>query len=111
VLCPRCYDCIIGNSDVVGELLTISKALVGEPQAVVQNAAKEILARRREINRLRTDMVDITLNHGQGLLHISFGISKELLDKQFDVVYDIVMQILSDYRDGKRTYFPKDTNV
>lgn len=50
--------------------------------------------------------VEITLTHGQGVVNIFFGISKELLDKQFDVVYNVVMQILKDYRDGKRVYFP-----
>ena len=58
------------------------------------------------MNNSDIENVEITLTHGQGVVNISFGISKELLDKQFDVVYNVVMQVLKDYRDGKRVYFP-----
>jgi hypothetical protein len=55
---------------------------------------------------LNKETIHIDLTQGQGIVNISFGVSKELLDKQFDVVYNVVMQILKDYRDGKRVYFP-----
>lgn len=52
------------------------------------------------------ETIHIDLTKGQGIVNISFGVSKELLDKHFDVVYNVVMQILKDYRDGKRVYYP-----
>ena len=55
---------------------------------------------------MNKETIHIDLTHGQGIVNISFGVSKELLDKQLDVVYNVVMQILKDYRDGKRVYFP-----
>ena len=55
---------------------------------------------------MNKETIHIDLTQGQGIVNISFGVSKELLDKQFDVVYNVVMQILKDYRDGKRVYFP-----
>ena len=55
---------------------------------------------------MNKETIHIDLTQGQGIVNISFGVSKELLDKLFDVVYNVVMQILKDYRDGKRVYFP-----
>ena len=105
-LCPKCFQTLIGNEDVVGELLDLIKRLMGKDREVVAHGAKEIMARRAELAKAKaTETLGIDLQNSNGVLNISFGISKELLDKQFDVVYDIVMQILSDYRDGKRHYF------
>ena len=55
---------------------------------------------------MSVEKLQIELTNGPGIVNISFGISKELLDTQFDVVYNVVMRILQDYRDGKRVYYP-----